>query len=51
MATYIVCKVCNGKISLINEKYNLGECKNCKLIFFIKKLYSRRVRRSVLQVI
>lgn len=36
MATYKVCKVCDGEISLMNEKYNLGQCENCKLIFSLK---------------
>lgn len=36
MAVYEVCKVCSGKVNLINEKYNLGQCDNCKLIFSLK---------------
>lgn len=33
MLVYNTCKVCNSSIKLINEKYNLGQCINCKLIF------------------
>jgi 2-polyprenyl-3-methyl-5-hydroxy-6-metoxy-1,4-benzoquinol methylase len=33
MNDFKLCKVCSGQISLINEKYNLGECNDCKLIF------------------
>lgn len=33
MSVYNTCKVCNSSIKLINEKYNLGQCDNCKLIF------------------
>ncbi len=33
MNTYKECKVCKGEIKWINQKYNLGQCKNCKLIF------------------
>lgn len=33
MSVYSNCKVCKSDIKLINEKYNLGQCKNCKLIF------------------
>jgi 2-polyprenyl-3-methyl-5-hydroxy-6-metoxy-1,4-benzoquinol methylase len=33
MAQYDTCKVCESKIKLVNEKYNLGQCNNCKLIF------------------
>ena len=33
MSGYNTCKVCNSTIKLINEKYNLGQCNNCKLIF------------------
>ena len=33
MSVYKTCKVCNSSIKLINEKYNLGQCDNCKLIF------------------
>jgi 2-polyprenyl-3-methyl-5-hydroxy-6-metoxy-1,4-benzoquinol methylase len=30
------CKICNSKVKLINEKFNLGECIHCKLIFSLK---------------
>ena len=33
MSGYNTCKVCDSTIKLINEKYNLGQCDNCKLIF------------------
>ncbi len=33
MTVYNTCKVCGSSIRLINEKYNLGQCDNCKLIF------------------
>ncbi len=33
MAQYNTCKVCNNSIKIVNEKYNLGQCENCKLIF------------------
>lgn len=33
MSVYTTCKVCDSSIKLINEKYNLGQCDNCKLIF------------------
>lgn len=33
MTTYSSCKVCHSPMKLINEKYNLGQCENCKLIF------------------
>lgn len=36
MQEYSCCKVCDGKVIRINEKYNLGECTNCKLIFCLK---------------
>lgn len=36
MNKYKVCKVCNSGVNLINEKYNLGQCNNCKLIFCLK---------------
>lgn len=36
MMVYKVCKVCDGDINLLNEKYNLGQCNNCKLIFCLK---------------
>lgn len=33
MGEFTECKICSGKVQLINEKYNLGECVNCKFIF------------------
>jgi 2-polyprenyl-3-methyl-5-hydroxy-6-metoxy-1,4-benzoquinol methylase len=30
------CKICNSKVKLINEKFNLGECNHCKLIFCLE---------------
>lgn len=30
---YCKCKICNGEIEQINEKFNLGKCSNCKFIF------------------
>jgi 2-polyprenyl-3-methyl-5-hydroxy-6-metoxy-1,4-benzoquinol methylase len=30
---YNKCKICEAEIELINQKYNLGKCSNCKLIF------------------
>lgn len=30
---YSECKICQGKIEVINEKYNLGKCSNCEFIF------------------
>lgn len=33
MSAYNTCKVCDSSVKLINEKYNLGQCDNCKLIF------------------
>ncbi len=33
MSIYNTCKVCGSSIELINEKYNLGQCNNCKLVF------------------
>ncbi len=29
------CKICESEIELINEKYNLGQCLNCKFIFML----------------
>jgi 2-polyprenyl-3-methyl-5-hydroxy-6-metoxy-1,4-benzoquinol methylase len=40
MIEYKNCKVCKSKITLINETYNLGQCKNCKLIFCLT-IYSQ----------
>lgn len=34
------CKVCKSEVKLINETYNLGQCKNCKLIFCLT-IYSQ----------
>lgn len=36
MSAYKTCKVCHSSIKLINEKYNLGQCDNCKLIFCLR---------------
>lgn len=33
MAQYNTCKVCENTIKIVNEKYNLGQCDNCNLIF------------------
>ncbi len=33
MSAYNTCKVCESSVRLINEKYNLGQCDSCKLIF------------------
>lgn len=33
MSTFKHCKVCSNEVKLINEKYNLGQCQHCKLIF------------------
>lgn len=33
MPEYNKCKVCDSSVKLINEKYNLGQCVSCKLIF------------------
>ncbi|WP_333600068.1 class I SAM-dependent methyltransferase [Flavobacterium sp.] len=33
MNAYTQCKVCQSDIEKINQKYNLGQCKKCKLIF------------------
>jgi 2-polyprenyl-3-methyl-5-hydroxy-6-metoxy-1,4-benzoquinol methylase len=33
MKEFSKCKVCQGEIDLINEKYNLGKCIKCKFIF------------------
>lgn len=30
------CKICGNKVSSINEKFNLGKCDNCDLIFCLK---------------
>lgn len=40
MNNYNTCKVCNGKINLLNHKYDLIQCNNCKLIF-CSKIYSQ----------
>ncbi|WP_369769496.1 class I SAM-dependent methyltransferase [Flavobacterium sp. WC2416] len=34
------CKVCKSEVTLINKTYNLGQCKNCKLIFCLT-IYSQ----------
>ncbi|UQD56167.1 bifunctional 2-polyprenyl-6-hydroxyphenol methylase/3-demethylubiquinol 3-O-methyltransferase UbiG [Flavobacterium sp. K5-23] len=41
MNKYIVCKVCKSEVILINETYNLGQCKNCQLIFCLT-IYSQK---------
>lgn len=33
MAQYETCKVCESNLKVVNEKYNLGQCYSCKLIF------------------
>ena len=33
MSVYKTCKVCNSNTEIINEKYNLGQCNSCKLVF------------------
>lgn len=33
MDNFKVCKICSSELELKNEKYNLGKCINCKLIF------------------
>ncbi|HSC53547.1 MAG TPA: class I SAM-dependent methyltransferase [Phnomibacter sp.] len=33
MRSFTNCKICNGKVQLINEKYNLGKCADCGFIF------------------
>lgn len=33
MVQFIECKICKGEVQLINRKYNLGKCTNCKFIF------------------
>ena len=40
MNNYNACKVCNGAINLLNQKYDLIQCNNCKLIF-CSKIYSQ----------
>jgi 2-polyprenyl-3-methyl-5-hydroxy-6-metoxy-1,4-benzoquinol methylase len=40
MNKYTTCKVCKSEVKLINETYNLGQCKNCKLIFCLT-IYSQ----------
>ena len=41
MKEYSCCKICEGKIKLINKKHNLVECANCKLIF-CKSIFSQQ---------
>ena len=41
MKEYSCCKICEGEIVLINKKYNLVECINCKLIF-CKSIFSQQ---------
>jgi 2-polyprenyl-3-methyl-5-hydroxy-6-metoxy-1,4-benzoquinol methylase len=33
MGEFTKCKICKGEVKLVNRKYNLGECINCKFIF------------------
>ena len=33
MVQFNECKICKGEVRLINEKYNLGKCINCKFIY------------------
>lgn len=33
MVQFSECKICKGEVKLINKKYNLGKCTNCKFIF------------------
>lgn len=33
MVQFIKCKICKGEDNLVNKKYNLGKCTNCKFIF------------------
>jgi 2-polyprenyl-3-methyl-5-hydroxy-6-metoxy-1,4-benzoquinol methylase len=33
MENFKKCKICGSEIKLLNEKYNLGQCLNCKFIF------------------
>ncbi|TRX34853.1 class I SAM-dependent methyltransferase [Flavobacterium sp. ZT3R18] len=33
MEQFNICKVCDARIELINEKFNLGQCSKCKFIF------------------
>lgn len=40
MKEYKNCKVCSEPVNLINEKYNLGKCTKCKLIFCLT-IYSQ----------
>lgn len=40
MNKYILCKVCGGKVNLLNQKYDLLQCYNCKLIF-CSKIYTQ----------
>jgi len=59
MKQFQLCKVCSNETALINNKYNLVECTNCKLVFcntifseetFIKvydKLYNQTKQYSV----
>ena len=41
MEEYKECKVCNGEVKIINKKYNLGECQECKFIFCLT-MYSQQ---------
>lgn len=33
MNNYLLCKVCESEVKLINKTFNLGQCNNCQLIF------------------
>jgi 2-polyprenyl-3-methyl-5-hydroxy-6-metoxy-1,4-benzoquinol methylase len=33
MKKYTSCKICSGAVTVINQKYNLGQCKECNFIF------------------
>ena len=37
MENFSRCKICDGEVKLVNEKYNLGECNRCKFIFCLTK--------------
>lgn len=31
--SFTTCKICNGALDLVNSKFNLVQCSNCKLVF------------------
>lgn len=33
MKEFLLCKVCSSKVELLNKKYNLVQCEECKLVF------------------